>query len=590
MTLKTLFAIPIAIILLVTLSLAGTITSEGWSGLERGRAAVAAVERMQVLLTLQGSLGTERITTNVILAAPYPLPDPSALRLAAARRDTDRLIAALNFDPRSMVKDVDNVTHPDRDLLEVVIKLGVARAATDALVALDRPERTFAALNALVPLMLAPHMALEDPLASATDDVIAADPSMSGLLAVARIASSLREVLSRVAAVLMPRFNKGQPMTPAEMAEVRRRLGIASELTRLLGMTIEIAGPTERLRKTVSELKRADDSSELLLLSEVMDAGPLGAVDDDGFLRPQRVLIPWGNRIAALRTAILDETVDRVVANVVVRERQFDLAMTAFGLVMIAILESVVSLGNRVVGPLAQLGLAITRIAAGDRGVALTMLSGTREINEMVTAVETLRLAALVADAAVIRHRVAARLRFELLCEALGIVQTVQESAHALERGVARLSEGIDATIALVTAATAAPPATLGTAADAVRVGLAEMRDSAADLDATFAAASSAQTEGRPEAEFRAHILAVQAQVDRRDVAVRLFVQPSLVALRDAASASGKAPGPVLHDLVSDLFERIEETVATVALMLAAVTRATAIVRDLPLDDTPMAA
>lgn len=587
MTLRTLFAIPIAIILLVTLSLAGTITSEGWYGLQRGKAAVAAVERMQILLTLQGSLSTERITTNIILAAPYPLPAPQAERLAAARRETDRLTAALNIDLQSSAPDV---RRPDRVLLEVLVKLGAARAAADALVALDRPERTVAALNALVPLMLAAPLALEDPLASATGDVIAADPGMSGLLAVARTAASLREVLSQVAAVLMPRFNKGERVTPDEIVEIHRRLGTASELTRLLELTIGIAGPSERMRQAVNELKRADDSGELLRLSEMMDHGPMGGGEEGGPPRPQRVLIPWGNQIAALRTAIQDETVQRVITNAVTGERQFDLAMIAFGLVVVAIMESVLSLRHHVVGPLGQLGLAITRIAAGDRGVALQIQSGTREINNMMTAVETLRQAALVADAAVLRQRMAARQRLELLREALGIVQTVQGPAHALERGVARLSEGIDATIAFVSNETTISPSTLGTAAVAVRVGLAEMRDSAADLDATFAAVGSAQTEDRPEAEFMAHILAVKAQVDRRDMAVRGFLQPSLVALRDAASATGEAPGPVLRHLVSDQFERIEETVAVVAAMLAAVTRATAIVRNLPMNETPMAA
>lgn len=96
------------------------------------------------------------------------------------------------------------------------------------------------------------------------------------------------------------------------------------------------------------------------------------------------------------------------------------------------------------------------------------------------------------------------------LREALGIVQTVRVPAQVLERGVARLSAGMDATIALVTTATAAAPATLGLAADAVRFGLAEMRASAAELDATFTAAISAQDEDRPEAEFVAHILAVR--------------------------------------------------------------------------------
>jgi hypothetical protein len=314
-------------------------------------------------------------------------------------------------------------------------------------------------------------------------------------------------------------------------------------------------------------------------------AGP----DEAGAVLPQRLLVPWGSKINNLRAAIMDATVTRVTVRQSARERQFDIILTAFGAVMVAVLESVVLLSQRVVGPLAQLGAAITRIAAGDRGTPLTLHSGTREINEMVTAVETLRQAALVADATALRHRQAARHRLEMLREALGIARTVHGPAHALERGVASLSAGMDAAIALITTPTTAPPPTLSVAATAVRAGLAEMRNSAAELDAAFAAASEA--DDRPEAEFVAHILAVRTQVDREDAAVRGFVQPSLVALRDAAAVTAGGGGPALRDLVTDQFARVEETVAVISLMLAAVARATAMVRDLPLEDrTPMAA
>jgi methyl-accepting chemotaxis protein len=282
----------------------------------------------------------------------------------------------------------------------------------------------------------------------------------------------------------------------------------------------------------------------------------------------------------------MNATVESVTAREIRRERQFDLLMTAFGAVMVAVLESVVLLSQRVVGPLAQLGTAITRIAAGDRSTALTLHSGAREMNEMVTAVERLREAALVADATALRHRLAARQRLEMIREALGIARTVEAPARALERGVASLSEGMDAAIALIATAKSAPPPTLGLAATAVREGLAAMRNSAADLNATFAA--SAETEDRPKAELVAHILAVRAQVDRREAAVRGFVLPSLVALRDTAAANDAV---ALRELVSDQFARIEETVAVISAMSATMTRASAIVRDLPVEDpTPMAA
>ena len=265
------------------------------------------------------------------------------------------------------------------------------------------------------------------------------------------------------------------------------------------------------------------------------------------------------------------------------------LASLASGAVILATLASLALLHWRVVSPLARLGMAITRIAAGDRATPLAMRTGTREIAEMVTAVETLRHAALIADATAVRQRMAARQRLQILREALGIVLTVEEPAKALEQGVASLSAGIDTAISMVAGSEAPEPPTLGAAANALRLGLAEMRGAAADLDAIIAAARTAQgDDDRPEAEIVARILAVRDHVNRRDAAVRGFIQPSLAALRDAASMGGE--GRAMRDLVSEQFLRVEATVAAVSSMCAQVARAAAIVRALPLDETPLAA
>ena len=196
-------------------------------------------------------------------------------------------------------------------------------------------------------------------------------------------------------------------------------------------------------------------------------------------LLAQQLLMPWGEQVNRLRAAIVETMVERVTIGGAEHERQFDLVLTAFGAILFAMLESVVLLSERVVSPLAQLGIAITRIATGDRGVPLTLHSGTREINEMVTAVETLRQAALVADAAAMRRRHGGRATDCSLCARRSAsCRTVREPAHALERGVARLSRGIDATIALLRPPRQSRrPPTLGVAADAVRLGLAEMRE-----------------------------------------------------------------------------------------------------------------
>jgi methyl-accepting chemotaxis protein len=590
MNLRTLFAIPIITILVVTLSLAGMLAGQGWSGQAQGQTASLAVERMRLLLELQTSLRAERVATNLALGKPYPLPDAVRRQLDDARRETDLGIGAVAADFTARNAGEVDAAISEAYLTTVLVRLGAARAMVDALIARGQNGRTFAALDTVMPRLLVAAQPLDEPLEQASLTVTRVDASLSGLVILNRLAASLRDELGVIAAVLLPRFDNAEQPTGADLETVRISLARTSFLTRVLGDTIEIAGATEPIRLAFRDLRAVDTNGIMSRLKELANPATPNAYAEAGPLPVQLLLVPWGERINALRGAIVNTVVQRVTTQRAQRERRFDLGMAAIGFILVAVLESVILLGQRVVRPLAELGLAITRIAAGDRSVALSPGSDAREITEMVTAVETLRQAALVADATVRRHRMAARQRMLALREALGIVQSVREPAHVLERGVARLSEGIAATIALVTTPTTSPPPTLGAAAAAVRVGLAEMRESAADLDAMFAAAGSAQTEDRPEAEFVAHILAVQAQVDRRSEAVRGFVQPSLVALRDTASATGGVSGPVLRDLVSDQFARIEETVAVIAAMAAAVSRAAAIVRDLPLDDTPMAA
>ena len=595
MTLRTLFSIPVAIILLVTLSLAGMIMGQGWSDLVRGKQAVEVVERMRMLLQLQNDLRVERIAANLALGLSNPLPDQVLSRMHAARVETDRQAAAIVTHEslvRVAVSEAPNGVPRGQYLDTTMAGLRRGRAMVDDLLAHDQRERSFPATKAAMSLMFSTSSFLEPPLERASGAVIAVDPGLSSLVVMERLTVALRDQIGVIASLILPRLNTREALTATDMEQLRILLGRAEYLTQLLGNLFSIAGGNERVRTALVDLEKVDNAEVNRRLNESLDSGASGSPRDGEFSPVQNVIVAWGERVNVLRGAIVDATVERVTNGQIAGERQFDTVVTAFGLVMIAITESVVLLTHRVVGPLAQLGGAITRIAGGDRSVALKLNPGTLEIAEMVTAVETLRQAALVADAAARQQQWAARQRLTVLREALVIARTVRDPARALERGVASLSEGIDATIALIGASPNHPSPnhptmTLRAAATAVRAGLAEMRGSAAELEATLASAGSEQTDDWPEAEFVAHILAVKAQVDRRDAAVSGFIQPSLMALRDAA---GEVQTPDLRDLVSDQFEYIETTVATVASMRDAVMRAATIVRELPLEDTKLAA
>ncbi len=604
MTLRTLFVTPILLILLATLSLAGMLTSEELSGHARGKVAVAAVARMRLLVLLQNDLWTERSMSNAALAQPRPLPEAGVRFLSDIRRYTDQRLQALAALARSRkgaaslmepallpmsefsmpAPPMPEPYMPEPYMIEMNAALQTARVTVNGLLANAHPANSALALNTVMTQMLAPSWALKEPMERASVDVAAASPGLSGLLAVARLAEMLRDDLSQIAGILIPRFIRKEPFSENDRRRVAVLLAKTAQLTALLENTMEISTPTRWMREDLAALRRMDEGGVRSRLLALLESDMRETHDVTGVLWPQAVMLPWTRCLTALRESIADAAEARVTEEQTARVRRLQGVIAAIGVVVIAILVSLASLRRRVVVPLMRLGGAIARIAAGDRDTPLVMTSGTREIAVMVTAVETLRQAALIADETAMRQREAARQRLAALHEALGIAQTVREPARALERGVVLLSEGIDTAISLLSP----PPPSLSAAASALRLGLAEMRASTADFDAVLAAARTVKTEDWSETEIVAHVLAVQTQVDRRDAAARAFIQPSLAALRDTAPVMREAPE--LRALVNDQFRGIESAVAIMAAMRAAAARAVHIVRDLPLAENRVVA
>ncbi len=221
MNLRTLFAIPIAVILIVMLSLAGMVAGQGWSGMIRGKAAIQAVERMRLLLELQSKLRAERVVTNFVFGRPYPVAEFARRRFDDARRDTDQAGRALVVDLRAEEAGGVIELRPDPNLDLVVVKLGAVRSMIDQLLAREPGGRTLEELSTVMPRMLAVSELVDDPVERAKLAVTATDEGLSGLLTDDRLAESLRDQVGLIAAVLLPRFDKGQQASAAELDRVR---------------------------------------------------------------------------------------------------------------------------------------------------------------------------------------------------------------------------------------------------------------------------------------------------------------------------------------------------------------------------------
>lgn len=585
MTLRTLFAIPIAVILLVVLSLAGVLLGQGLTGLDQGAEAILAVERMRQLVMLQSELWSERVVTNAALGQIFPLPADVAAGLARQRARSDEHIQTSALARSNGGHRAERPPQPEPYLSELKARLHAVRGSIDDLLGRDRPGRTYQEESTIIPRMLEVSATLEMPLARASLDVIAADQGLSGLLTAARLAALMRDRYSAIAGVLAPRFTTDQTLTAADLEAVHVLWAQIVQLSRLLADTIDFASPPDSVRATLAMVRRVETLETRARLERLLVGGQTDAHGTAEISLTQTFLLPMSQAANRLRIAIVDAALARVQEKQNARRDELTVVAIATGVVVFALAAALALLRWRVVRPLALLGAAITRIAAGDRRDPVSLPSEAREIAAMAVSVETLRQAALIADASAIRQRLAEQHRLRLLREALAIVQTVREPAHALENGLEGLRQGIDEAIALM--APANPP-TLTAAANAVRLGLAEVRGAADDLETMIATAHKTPPDAWPEADIIAHILAVRAHVERRDAAVRALIPPNLVALRDTVGPAARERGR--DDLVAEQFRRIEAAVATMASMREAVARAGGILRDLPLENEAAAA
>ena len=332
-----------------------------------------------------------------------------------------------------------------------------------------------------MPRMLGPAALLGPRLARVAAEVIKAEPELAGIIAVARIGLALRDTLGGIAAVTLPRLDAGERLTQADIAKVRSLLIEVDATTKLLELTFYLVNPTNEMRTLLANAKEVREGMVQRQLDLMVEASTQGAQDGLPRTWSSRPLALWAARINEVRNAIIQETVNRVRIEQALRTERLRLVLTAIGAIGMIILAALLILQRRVVNPLAHLGFAITRIADGDRSQKLTIRSSTREIAVMVSAVETLRQAALVADAAALRQQEAAERRLRALREILGILQSVREPSHALETDVARLADAMGAIISVI--AGGLHPA-LDTAAAAVRGGLRAMREVVRELDA----------------------------------------------------------------------------------------------------------
>jgi len=399
MRLRSMLAVPMAVIMLITLLLVAVLSGGSIRSWRDGQSALDQMEQLRQLFALQEALGLERGPTNGALSSQPAVPRELAATLAARRRATDGCLR----DLAALPKLSDRLS---AILAEFSERLTAARANTDAVIQ-QPPEQRSAGANASAVAMLVAMPPLLFPAVDALlADISAADPGVAPLLTATDAAADLRLYAGLIISRFTAAMAQGARVAVREVGPIRIQQGQVIELHRLLLASISHANIGEQTRDVVQEMEQHyfGAGQQLIdgLIAESIDHGQFSTT-------PAQLLAeyePSLTVLVAVRNRLFALTRQQLEADQAARLHRLEATAVASGAVLLTVLAALLMLHGWIIRPLAELVALIIRLAEGDRSVRWTARHGSREIAELANAIEVLRVATIEADAAAARRRV----------------------------------------------------------------------------------------------------------------------------------------------------------------------------------------
>ncbi len=360
MRLERQFMAALAVAMLATTVLAGSVVLTQWRDFRRSEAGIDATRTFGNVLRAMEKISVERGPTNGTFGATLAADPEWAERLARARADTDAAFNTMESDLAATSTSVrrDSVAQ-SRALRQ---RLAQARADADALAALPNAERAPEAIRAIVARLVA--LALD--LASIVDDAEAAvgnaDPALLKIATVARLAAEMREFAGQLGSVFSAPLARRVAFVETESLALERLRGRIAALAQQLKRAIDIADAPSiepaRAKMDVDYLGGAITMIETLTLA--------GRAGGDYPLAAG----PFIERYVPAMRSILDvrDAAFAAAGTLAQSGREAALsALTRSALLAVAILLTVAGIGlfvrRRVVGPLLRVADAMEHIA-----------------------------------------------------------------------------------------------------------------------------------------------------------------------------------------------------------------------------------
>jgi len=563
--LRSMLAVPMAVIMLITVLLVAILSSGSIRSWRDGQSALGRMERFRLLMAFQEALGQERSPTNTALSVSFTVPRELGAEIATRRQTSDLRLRKLAALPGVS----DRVGAIARELSE---QLAEARANADAVLRQPPEQRSAASISAAIEGMIALPSLLFPAVDQLLAEMSAADPTAATLLTATRTASDLRLFGGSIAAKFNLAMAKRQPIAPLDWDQIRMQQGRIIELHRLLLASISIAKVGDQTRDVVQVMEQRYFGVAQRLIDQAISTGASDgrfSMTQSEFVARFVLELPT---VVAVRDRLFTLTLQAMQAEQAGRLHWVEATAAASGAVLLVMLAALLMLHRWIIQPLAELAAMIIRLAHGDRSVRLTARHGAQEIAELAGAIEVLRVATIDADVAAARRRVELQRWTAQLRQVLDTIDLLHARAATITDVLPALLEQLGT---LGQQDDAATPA-LTAAITAARAGIAVLRSASGQLDAALRQMHSV---GDGEDIRIDALLAAMDEVARAATAIQQAVndlpQITLSALCGLPARSGRAAREADQAVHERILAQVQEMAAAAGGLQNALSQAT---------------
>lgn len=389
MRVSTVVSLSMGLVALVATILVERVISQELDKQASSRAGLVAEKLLSTALNAASKISAERGSANGVLGSDLPLPRARIKSLTEARNTTDEALRVAetalsehaNFPHRMIVAD---------SLSTVRKQFLIARNQVDALGKLPRAERKDAEIKAAITAMIETLPLLEPGLNAIETTLVRADPAMTNYVAIARLATDMRDIAGQLGSVFTPAFVLKRPLSAGEIGHAERLLGVVQAIDHQLRLAHQRTGSSEELASALAVLDRDFTNGGLPLVRHLLETSRAGNVERMTAAEFAKVYVPQMNVILDLRSVVLSAIEQRMIETEARSRKSLLINLMLIVSVILSVVLTFLLIRGRITYPLSHISRAIRKLAQGDDRIDLPAGHREDEIGEVVQALGTL--------------------------------------------------------------------------------------------------------------------------------------------------------------------------------------------------------